>query len=437
MAPHAVVADAEDPFRDVIPLPDPENPDDDAESGKSSSSFDVVVAGAGPVGLLLGCYLRLVGANVALVDPHLHSGGSGSKAALTMPRTLEVLSRVAGPPQPQSLPGTDDHDDVDLASGGDDGATSTIDTAATLLLAAGARPVRQARFAADGSWLGDVTGFSTEKSGCRFPPVTVGQDVLETILARRYEELGGVIFRAARVTSVEEGAGGVAVGVKRDVYVRPPDAPPELPPRLAKTLQETSLSARYVVGADGRNSAVRDILGIEYEGQDYDQVFFLADVEVEEGELERCGWDGHGANVIVDASGALVLFVRIQGNAFRTYYCAADLDPKECTEDFLRSTWDEKIPGGGFECAIRRFETPTAFRISCRLASRFSSDGGRVYLAGDAAHCHSPAGGQGMNTGVQDAANLAWKLGAALRMGEGDEASSDDGDSTQIGRAHV
>jgi len=70
---------------------------------------------------------------------------------------------------------------------------------------------------------------------------------------------------------------------------------------------------------------------------------------------------------------------------------------------------------GGFPLKITRFEAPSTFSVSCRLVTHYASPHGKIFLAGDAAHCHSPAGGQGMNTGLQDAANLGWKLAAVVK----------------------
>uniref|UniRef100_A0A6U5L143 FAD-binding domain-containing protein n=1 Tax=Corethron hystrix TaxID=216773 RepID=A0A6U5L143_9STRA len=161
---------------------------------------------------------------------------------------------------------------------------------------------------------------------------------------------------------------------------------------------------------------VRECLNLGYDGHEYPQTFFLADVEVEESDLEPGGWDSHGLNAVLQSNGTFVLFVRLQGKVFRTYYCAKDIQPESCTEEFLRSQWETLVPEG-FPTKITRFETPQVFRVSCRIVTSYSSTGGRVFLAGDAAHCHSPAGGQGMNTGLQDAANLGWKLSAAIRNG--------------------
>mmetsp|Transcript_15686 Transcript_15686/g.46933 ORF Transcript_15686/g.46933 Transcript_15686/m.46933 type:complete len:547 (+) Transcript_15686:284-1924(+) len=279
------------------------------------------------------------------------------------------------------------------------------------------RPAGLARLGSNGGWLGKITGFTSARLS-QYVPTAVGQNIVEAHLCARYLELGGKILRAARVTGVSEDdtaadeGGRCTVAVERYVYVRPPAQAPPLPPALA-ALTSTSLSARFAVGADGKQSMVRESLGLGYEGHEYAQSFFLADVELEEGVAEATGWE-RGLHAVIEADGAFLLFIRLQGNVFRTYYCAAGMEPEQCTQEFLKERWAAKVPGG-FPLKITRFEAPSTFSVSCRLVTHYASPHGKVFLAGDAAHCHSPAGGQGMNTGLQDAANLGWKLAAVVK----------------------
>merc|ERR1712013_163968 len=106
----------------------------------------------------------------------------------------------------------------------------------------------------------DDPNYGASELGCRYSPLAIGQNEVEKALAERYQELGGVIYRAARVTSVKEDAEGVSVGVERYVYVRGGNAP-DLPDKLSSTPESTVLRTKFAVGADGKNSTVRESIG--------------------------------------------------------------------------------------------------------------------------------------------------------------------------------
>jgi len=114
--------------------------------------------------------------------------------------------------------------------------------------------------------------------------------------------------------------------------------------------------------------------------------------------------------------GSLLLLVHMRGNLWRVIYSAVGVD-ENMTVDDLRVVWKSLMPLSIPESAT--FQNASFFKVSCRIAESYRR--GRCLLAGDAAHCHSPAGGQGMNTGLQDAANLAWKLAGVLQ-GHADDA---------------
>lgn len=106
--------------------------------------------------------------------------------------------------------------------------------------------------------------------------------------------------------------------------------------------------------------------------------------------------------------------MRLQARRWRTYFCQKGLKREQCRREFIEQQWRALFPEPGPpEPEKVEFVDFAYFEVSCRLASSYRK--GRAILAGDAAHCHSPAGGQGMNTGLQDAANLAWKLALVLR----------------------
>ncbi|MFF5976893.1 FAD-dependent monooxygenase [Streptomyces sp. NPDC012769] len=168
----------------------------------------------------------------------------------------------------------------------------------------------------------------------------------------------------------------------------------------------TTLRARYLVGADGVRSAVRGAIGLPFPGASVIRSMVLADVRLTE--------EPGGRLLTVTASGGALAFIAPFGDG---WYRVMGWDRDRQVPDSEPVTFDEVRD-------ITRRALGSDFGMhEARWVSRFHSDerqapayrSGRVFLAGDAAHVHSPAGGQGMNTGLQDAANLSWKLTAVLR----------------------
>ncbi len=166
------------------------------------------------------------------------------------------------------------------------------------------------------------------------------------------------------------------------------------------------LRVRYVVGCDGAHSSVRRLARIPFEGGSYAQTFVLADLEVDP-DLER-----NTAHAFVGSRGMLFFFPlgrpaswRMLGLRPSTLGAAANEESPEPPLDDLQAIADA-FTGGTLR--LRDPVWQTYFRLHHRQAVHYRE--GRVFLAGDAAHVHSPAGAQGMNTGIQDAWNLGWKL---------------------------
>jgi 2-polyprenyl-6-methoxyphenol hydroxylase-like FAD-dependent oxidoreductase len=218
----------------------------------------------------------------------------------------------------------------------------------------------------------------------RYPMVLIApQSLTERVLMARAEQLGVDVVYGAKVVGLEQDSDGVNV-------------------RLA---DGTTERAGYVVGCDGAHSAVRRLLGIDFVGKQYETHILLADVR-----LARPPADGLSARTSADG---VVLMVPFGDGWFRaiawdrTREQAALSEPvtlSEIREAFLR------IAKTDFGMADMRWS-------SRFLSERRQAEGyrvGRVFIAGDAAHVHSPLGAQGMNTGIQDAINLGWKLAAAV-----------------------
>lgn len=175
--------------------------------------------------------------------------------------------------------------------------------------------------------------------------------------------------------------------------------------------------ARYVVGCDGAHSSVRKLLGIGFEGATAeDQVMVCGDVDLADGALDRTRW-----HQWFDEDGAVML-CPIPGTRTGWWFQAGpERDgrsrPLAPTADGFRRLLARHtaLPGR----ALTRAELLSTYRVNVRMADRFRA--GRVFLAGDAAHVHAVAGGLGMNTGIQDAFNLGWKLGLVLAGHAGPE----------------
>jgi len=219
-----------------------------------------------------------------------------------------------------------------------------------------------------------------------YPMVFISpQSGTERVLRARAERLGVQIVPDAEVLGLEQDADGVTVRIGG------------ADPRTER--------ARYVVGCDGAHSAVRRLAGVEFAGRQYQTHILLADVRLseppDEAMFARTGPDG------------AVLIVPFGDGWFRAIAWDRQRDAVPLSEPV---TYDEmrdafrRIAGGDFGMAEPRWTS--RFLSERRQAARYRA--GRVFLAGDAAHVHSPLGGQGMNTGIQDAMNLGWKLAAAV-----------------------
>ena len=207
----------------------------------------------------------------------------------------------------------------------------------------------------------------------------VQQDRTEAVLLAKLRELGGDVHRPYEVKGVVQDGNGVTV----------------------TTATGETLRARYAVGADGMHSAVREVAGIGFEGSAYGESFVLADVEMDWApgrEEVSLGFSSHGISVVAP----------LPGGHYRVV-ATVDEAPSEPDLAFVQQVLDERAPG---QARVTAVAWSSRFRVHHRVADRYRA--GRLFLAGDAAHVHSPAGGQGMNTGIQD----AYALGLALAAGD-------------------
>jgi 2-polyprenyl-6-methoxyphenol hydroxylase-like FAD-dependent oxidoreductase len=217
----------------------------------------------------------------------------------------------------------------------------------------------------------------------------LSQDQTEAVLRGRLEELGVEVHQSCEFASLQQDAGGVK----------------------ATLADGRAIHAQYLVGCDGMHSAVREHAGIGFTGAAYADSFVLADVVLD--------WDLDAAEVMLYfAPSGLVVIAPLPGGRHRIVATVDDA-PEAPDRAFIQALLDERGPKRR-PARVGEVAWSSRFRVHHRLADRYRD--GRVFLAGDAAHVHSPAGGQGMNTGIQDAIALAERLSGVLRDGKSDAA---------------
>lgn len=313
---------------------------------------DVLIVGAGPTGLTLASSLAQFGVDHVLIDRN-PKVLPGSKAAGVQPRTLEYLDRIG---IAQDL----------IAAGIKGKGFQVLD---------GSRTLMRARY----------DGLDTPFPFFLF----ISQQATEEYLVRRLAELGGTIFRSHRLLFMQPDYPGMTA------IIAAPDG----------TLR--AVCARYLVGCDGVFSTVRKLAGIAFPGDSVEQLFALADVHLEQA-ADEAEMD---ASLVLSPDG-LMFNVPLPDGLTRVVAQVPAGTAPPSADDVSRLMATRRYGGDGSRARVAKVVASSAYHVQQRVADRFSA--GPVFLAGDAAHVHSPAGGQGMNTGIQDVANLAWKLREVL-----------------------
>lgn len=314
---------------------------------------EVAVVGAGPVGLTLALRLAGLGVRVVVLEAEARLRGEGSKALCMQKETLESWARL--------------------------GAGEQV-TARGVAWTLGRTYFRGTEL---------FTTTFPEVGRDHFPPfVNVSQSEVEQVLAERCEASPGVdLHRQHEVVGLTQDPGGV------DLQVRTPDGP-------------RTLSAAYAVGADGARSAVRRLLGVDFPGHSHADQFLIADVRAElPFPRERRFYFDPPWN-----PGRTVLVHPQPDSVWRIdWQVPPDFDVEaEQASGRLDSRIRRVVGTRDYELVWQ-----TVYRFHQRVAAEFRD--GRVFLAGDSAHLVSPFGARGLNSGVADAENLAWKLAHVLR----------------------
>jgi 2-polyprenyl-6-methoxyphenol hydroxylase-like FAD-dependent oxidoreductase len=333
---------------------------------------DVLIAGAGPTGLVLALWLTKLGVRVHVIDKTAEAGTT-SRALAVQARTLELYQQldltdavVAGGHQ---VPG------VNLWVKGEKAARLPIEAIGT-----------------------DLTPYPFMQV---FP-----QDRHEQLLAERLEQLGVKVQRQTELLGFRDEAGRVLA------RLRGPDG------------SEHDWEASYIAGCDGARSLVREITGTGFPGGTYRQVFYVADVEAEGPSL-----DGE-LHIDLDEADFLAVFPMPGEGRARLIGTVRDERADHAESLTFDDVSDRAITH--LKVKIHRVHWFSTYRVHHRVTEHFRK--GRAFLLGDAAHIHSPAGGQGMNTGIGDAINLAWKLASVLK-GSAPESLLDSYEAERIGFA--
>jgi 2-polyprenyl-6-methoxyphenol hydroxylase-like FAD-dependent oxidoreductase len=313
---------------------------------------DVLIVGSGPTGLVLALWLTKLGVKVRIIDKTAEPGTT-SRALGIQARTLELYRQL-------------DLTDAVLKLGHKVPAVN---------LWVKGEPATRLSFERIGS---DLTPYSFLHI---FP-----QDQHERLLIERLEALGISVERRTELVSfTDEGERVIA-------RLRGPEG------------QEETCEASYIAGCDGARSTVRETTGTGFPGGTYRQLFYVADVEAAGRAL-----DGE-LHADLDEADFLAVFPLAGKGRARLIGTVRDERADHADTLTFDDVSDRAIKH--LKVDVRKVNWFSTYHVHHRVTEHFRN--GRAFLLGDAAHIHSPAGGQGMNTGIGDAINLAWKLAAVL-----------------------
>ena len=320
---------------------------------------DVLIIGAGPTGLVLALWLTKQGIRIRVIDK-APGPGTTSRALAVQARTLELYRQL-------------DLTDAVIARG--------FRGEAMNMWVQGERKARVP--------LGAIGEGMTPYPYMQVFP----QDQHEKLLVERLAAMGVSVERQTELVEFTDD------GIQINARIRGPEG------------REEGCEARYIVGCDGARSTVRQQMAEDFPGGTYRQVFYVADIEgggpAVNGEL----------NVALDEADFILVFPMSGKGRARLVGVVSDERADRAETLAFEDVSQTAIEA--LKIRVDKVHWFSTYHVHHRVAEHFRK--GRAFLAGDAGHVHSPAGGQGMNTGIGDAINLAWKLAAVLRNQAGDE----------------
>jgi 2-polyprenyl-6-methoxyphenol hydroxylase-like FAD-dependent oxidoreductase len=327
---------------------------------ETTINTDVVIVGAGPTGLSLACQFIRYGVDFAIIEKN-EGVTSFSKALGVHARTLEIYEQLG------------------LAQ-----------KAITQGAVAG-----KVRLLEGGEIRGEFDLSNIGKGLSAYPYMLVlEQSKNERLFYEYLQSHGKDVFWRTELERVSQAEAGVTAHVKNAAE------------------ESHIIEAKYLVGCDGPKSLVRHALGLSFEGSTFERLFYVADVQID--------WKySHDALQVCLARNSVVAFFPMKGkNRYRivgAFPEGFDKDEGEILYDEIEQRIKKEAE---IALDISHVNWFSVYRVHTRHVNKFSE--GRSFLAGDSAHIHTPAGGQGMNTGIQDAYNLAWKIALVLK-GDADE----------------
>jgi 2-polyprenyl-6-methoxyphenol hydroxylase-like FAD-dependent oxidoreductase len=314
---------------------------------------DVLIVGAGPTGLVLALWLTKQGLTVRLIDKS-QGPGETSRAMVVQARTLELYRQL------------------DLAQA---------------VIAAGYQTPAMNMWV-QGQHKAQISLVDAGKQISPYPFVLVfPQDHHERLLVEHLQALGVEVERQTELLSFTD------QGDLIEAVLTLPDG------------QQQTCTALYLAGCDGAHSLVRHQLGSGFEGGTYRQLFYVADV-VASGVNPT-----NEAHIAFDKADFLLLLYYGQAGQYRFIGTVRDERAEHPEQLTFADVGHQALDGLNIE--VEQVNWFSTYRVHHRVTDHFRR--GRAFLLGDAAHVHSPAGGQGMNTGILDAINLAWKFAAVVK----------------------
>ncbi len=317
---------------------------------------DVLIVGAGPTGLSLARQLARFGVDFVIVDKR-EGTTPHSKAIGVQARTLEIYDQVG---------------------------------IADALIAKG-WIANTARLIGGGEVRGEIDfgGFGSGMSPFPFLLV-LEQGIHERIVYEDLNKTGRDVRWLTEMLVFSSGEDHVTAQIRSSGEVE-------------------TIEAKYLVGCDGAHSPVRRALGLKFEGSTFERLFYVADVEID--------WEfAHDALHVNLGEDTLTAFFPMVGDRrWRIVGTFPEGHDKDAGEILFDEIERRVAQDTSLKFDITKVNWFSVYKVHSRAVERFSS--GRCFLAGDAAHIHTPAGAQGMNTGIQDGYNLAWKLAEVVKHG--------------------